>query len=127
MALPQRAPKPEKPKRVKRDNMFRSERHKRWVRTEFACVMCGSLSGRQFAHLRLGTHTGMSMTPHDYLGTCLCAACHHGAQHQKGEATFWAEYERKHGQTVWELIDSLCAASPVAREIREWRKEHENV
>lgn len=126
MALPQRAPKPGKPKREKRDGRFKSQKHRDWVRKEFACVMCGSLQDRQFAHVRIGSHTGMSLTPHDFLGVCLCKKCHLHDQHQHGEVTFWQRYEQRHGQSVWQLIESLCANSPVSKEIREWRKEHEN-
>jgi hypothetical protein len=125
VALPQRAPKPEKPKREKRDGRFKSLRHRDWVRKEFACVMCGSTVGRQFAHVRIGALAGMSRKPDDWRGVVLCADDHQ-YQHDIGEETFWREYAAKHGQSVWQLIDSLCAASPVAHEIRQWRMEHEN-
>ena len=125
MALPQRAPKPEKPKREKRDGRFKSQKHRDFVRTEFACVMSGSLEAREFAHVRMGSSAGMGRKPDDWCGVVLSAA-EHKRQHRIGEPTFWAEYERRHGQTVWQLIESLCAASPVAHEIRQWRMEHEN-
>lgn len=126
MALPQRAPKPEKPKREKRDGRFKSQRHRDWVRKEFACVMCGSTEGREFSHVRMGSAAGMARKPDDWRGVVLCAGCHRADQHTTSEPDFWRRYQEKHGQTVWQLIDSLCAASPVTREIREWRKEHED-
>lgn len=126
MALPQRAPKPEKPKREKRDGRFKSQKHRDWVRKEFGCVMCGSTVGREFAHVRMGSLAGLQRKPDDWRGVVLCATCHRSDQHATSEPDFWARYERRHGQTVWQLIESLCAESPVAREIREWRKEHEN-
>lgn len=125
MALPQRAPKPEKPKREKRDGRWKSQAHRDWVRTNFACVMCGSLVNRQFAHVRMGSLAGMGRKTHDYLGVVLCFDCHICDQHAHSEPEFWARYERKHGQTVWQLIDSLCAASPRAAEIRQFRMEQE--
>lgn len=115
--LPPRAPKKEK-----RDSRWRSPAHRAFVRTQFGCAMCGSMTNRQFAHVRMGSGAGMSQKPDDWRGVVLCADCHNGDQHTKmGEPSFWAEYERVHGQTVWQLIDAFCNASPKAREIRQVR------
>lgn len=72
----------------------------------------------------------MSMKPDDWLTVPLCEGPNqnidsqmgcHNRQHIIGERTFWNEYEAKHGQTVEQLIEELCKASPKRKEIMEAR------
>jgi transcription elongation factor Elf1 len=118
---------PRKPKQARRDSRFRSQKHCTWLRKEFACAMCGSLSGVEVAHVRMGSGAGMGQKPDDWRAVPLCADCHRGDQHTKmGEPKFWEAYAKEHRQTVWQLIDALCAASPVRREIEQHRREQGN-
>lgn len=71
----------------------------------------------EFAHLRMGSGAGMGEKPDDWRGTSLCHDCHH-LQHTLGEPEFWARYQQMHKQTVYDLIDAFCKASPKAAEIR---------
>jgi hypothetical protein len=129
MALPKR-----KPKQQRIDGRWRSQTHRTFVTREFACCMCGSTTNVVFAHYRLGSGAGLSVKPDDWRGVPLCdgpwsnidgeMGCH-DRQHVIGEPAFWTEYEKRHGQTVWDLIDSLCAESPKAAEIRAVRRERE--
>lgn len=84
------------------------------------------------AHVRLGSGAGLGRKPDDWRATPLCDGPHsnidgqlgcHNTQHIIGEETFWAKYFDAHGQTVEDLIDELCAASPKAREIKAARAE----
>lgn len=128
MALPAR-----RPKEQKRDSRWRSQKHRTFVKS-FTCAMCGSTTNIAFAHYRLGSHAGVAGKPDDWRGTPLCdgpfanasggTGCH-DTQHTVGEATFWKGYQQQHGQTVWDLIDALCKASPVAHEIAALRRERE--
>lgn len=65
----------------------------------------------------------MGQKPDDWRAVSLCNDCHNHDQHQHGEPTFWREYHRRTGATVFDLIDAFCKASPVAREIREARQQ----
>jgi hypothetical protein len=38
-----------------------------------------------------------------------------------GEPDFWQFYAITHNQSVWQLIDALCATSPDRREIEAHR------
>lgn len=119
-----------KPSKQKRDSRWRSPAHRAFVRDRFACAYCGSTTNTVFAHYRLGSGAGMGQKPDDWRGTPLCdgptanadgmLGCHN-RQHIIGEETFWADYAEVHGQTVMQLIDSLCAASPKAADIRRVR------
>ena len=66
---------------------FRSEIHRNWVRS-LPCAYCGGY-GCEFAHLRLGTHTAASETPHDYWGWPGDRVHHRNLQHKIGEFSFW--------------------------------------
>lgn len=70
------------------------------------------------AHVRLGSGAGIGQKPDDFRAAPLCKF-HHSAQHAQGEMTFWTTYYAASGQTVDELLDELCRASPKAREIHE--------
>ena len=111
-----------KPKQAKRTSRYRSQKHKIWLRG-FECadteVWCDGET--QVAHVRIGSGAGMGEKPDDWRAVPLCKACHLDRQHVEGERTFWADYAKRHGQTVDQLIDDLCRASPCAREIREHR------
>lgn len=125
--LPKRKPKDEGG-----DKRWRSPAHTGWVTKTFSCAMCGSNTNVVFAHYRYGSHTGMQRKPDDWRGTPLCdgpfsnidgqLGCH-DRQHVTGEPTFWAQYEKEHGQTVHDLIDSLCNASPKKQDIARIRRE----
>ncbi len=112
------------PKKPKRSTRFRSQRHLRHVRSHY-CVMCGAEAPIQAAHVRMESGAGMGEKPDDWRCVPLCAPCHNGDQHTKmGEPAFWAEYAKRHGQTVWQLMYQLIRTSPVRREIEEHRREH---
>ena len=116
MALP-----PKKQKKAKRTSRFKSQRHLTHVRS-FACAMCFGEAGVQAAHVRMESGAGMGEKPDDWRAVPLCGPCHNGDQHTKlGEPEFWRQYATKHQQTVWQLIDDLCADSPVRREIEAHR------
>lgn len=75
--------------------------------------MCGSESGIEVAHVRIGSGAGMGQKPSDWHSVSLCKECH-TRQHTIGERTFWNSYEG----SVDALIDAFCKASPCAAEIR---------
>lgn len=108
--LPRRIPKP-----AKRSSRWRSAAHCNFVRGH-ECSMCGSASGIEVAHVRLGSGAGMGQKPDDHRTVSLCRDCHR-QQHEQGEVTFWQ------GRDVQALIDAFCRASPRAREIKEARNE----
>ena len=62
------------------------------------------------------------MKPDDWRCVPLCGTtiqgegCHQ-RQHRIGERTFWRDYEIKIGQSVEDLIASLCKASPKSADI----------
>ena len=116
--LPQRIPK--LPKRASR---WRSRAHCDFVR-DHACCNCGSLSGIEVAHVRIGSGAGMGQKPDDWFTVSLCKECHM-KQHRVGERTFWVDYAKYHGNTVQQLMDAYCKASPRAREIAEMKRERE--
>lgn len=121
-----------KPKETKRESRWRSPGHTGWIAKEFACCMCGSTTNTVAAHVRLGSHTGLGQKPDDWRTAPLCdgpssaaggmLGCHN-RQHAIGEATFWGQYERENGQSVEQLLESLCKASPKAREITAAKRE----
>lgn len=113
MTLPPRIAK--KPKRSTR---WRSQAHCNFVRSH-ACCNCGATAPIEVAHVRLGSHAGMGQKPHDWRTVSLCKECHQ-RQHT-GEMTFWTQYCAASGQTVDDLIEAFCKASPKSREIREAR------
>lgn len=76
----------------------------------------------------MGSGAGMSQKPDDFRAVPLCGhdsdfIGHHAQQHNIGEQSFWRAYEKEAGQTVEQLIDSLCAASPRAAQIRDAKRE----
>lgn len=94
--------------------------------------MCGSATSVVAAHVRIGSDAGMGRKPSDWFTVPLCdgpkANIHeqlgcHNVQHATGEQSFWTGYERKHGQTVDQLLAELAAASPKAREIAAVKQE----
>lgn len=125
--LPNRRPKPEKPQREKREKRWRSPAHTKWLTTEFNCCNCGSSTNVIAAHYRFGSNAGIGQKPDDWRTTPLCdgpfanifgaLGCHQ-VQHQIGEPRFWEKYQREKCQTVDQLIDDLCRASPKAAEIK---------
>lgn len=122
MNLPRRIPKA--PKRATR---WRSPAHTTWIRG-FACCVCGSMTNIVAAHVRFGSHTGMSQKPDDWRTVPLCdgpfsnvdgqMGCH-DRQHVIGEATFW----KANNPEVETLLIELATASPKAREIRLAKQE----
>ena len=98
---------------------------------EFSCAMCGSTTNICAAHVRKGRVCGMGIKPDDFETVPLCwgpnsnihgqLGCH-DRQHAVGEDTFWQEYKDQHGQTVDQLIASLCKASPKAADIAKVKK-----
>jgi len=121
MALPQRKQKDDAP-----EKRWRGPAHTGWMTKTFACAMCGSVTNVVAAHVRKGSGAGMGQKPDDFRTVPLCdgpfANVHgeigcHTRQHNVGEDTFWQEYRDQHGQTVDELMASLCKASPKAADI----------
>lgn len=106
---------PRKPKKEKRSERWRSQRHRTYVRS-FACSVCKDTAEIEVAHFRIGSGAGMGQKPDDHRCVSLCAACHR-RQHEVGERTFWQQA----GQDVEVLIDAFCRTSPVAAEIRQVR------
>ena len=93
--------------------------------------MCGSSANVCAAHVRNGGGGGMGLKPDDFRTVPLCwgpnANIHrqlgcHDRQHIVGEETFWQEYREQHGQTVEQLIASLCNASPKKADIQRIKK-----
>jgi len=108
------------PKRAKRTERFRSQRHLRHVRGH-ACVNCDAETPIEAAHVRLGSGAGMGQKPDDFLAVPLCGGyggCH-GLQHTYGEETFW----RQAGKDPLAIIEELIRTSPVRREIEEHRRD----
>lgn len=66
----------------------------------------------------------MGQKPDDWFTVSLCKECHF-RQHYQGERTFWVDYAKYHGNTVQQLMDAYCKASPRAREIAEMKRERE--
>ena len=115
MALP-----PRQAKKPKRDTRWRSQAHLSFVRS-FQCAMPGCKEMPiEAAHVRLGSGAGMGQKPDDWRTVPLSKNCH-AKQHVQGEDTFWRAYEVVSGQSVDDLIDALCRASPKAAEIRQVR------
>ncbi len=71
--------------------------------------------------MRIGSGAGMGQKPDDWRAVPLCGFHHRHDQHNNGERTFWETYAKASGQTVEQLIDAICKASPKAREIRDIR------
>jgi hypothetical protein len=74
----------------------------------------------------------MSQKPDDFLCVPLCAGPNanvdqhlgcHDRQHYIGEPEFWCQYEDVRGQTVDQLLDELCKASPKRAEIERIKRE----
>ncbi len=107
------------PKQPKRESRWRSPAHTTFVRG-FACAKCGSTVNIEAAHVRMGSGAGMGQKPDDFRTVPLCGGAEgcHAAQHFTGEPNFWAAYAAEHGQTVRDLIDEICSASPKAAEIK---------
>jgi hypothetical protein len=123
MALPNRLPK-----KAKRDTRWRSQAHLGFVRS-FHCAIPGCQGMPiEAAHVRLGSGAGMGQKPDDFRAVPLCGGIggHHSRQHAQGEETFWRAYQAASGQSVEQLLDELCAASPKAREIRQIKQDREN-
>lgn len=121
--LPQRLPK-----KAKRDGRWRSPAHLSFVRS-FHCAIPGCQGMPiEAAHVRIGSGAGIGCKPDDFRAVPLCGGLggHHSAQHKQGEGTFWGTYMRVSGQTVEQLIDELCKASPKAAEIKRIKMEREN-
>lgn len=111
---------PRQAKKEKRDPRWRSQAHLRFVRS-FHCAIPGCQGMPiEAAHVRILGGGGMGFKPADHDAAPLCRD-HHAQQHTIGERTFWDNYAKASGQTVEQLIDDLCKASPKKREIREAR------
>jgi hypothetical protein len=82
-------------------------RHRRFVRSHACCVPNCPGGPIEFAHIRLGAHSGMSQRPHDWHGISLCAA-HHRDAHQHGEETF----AKAHKLDLQKLAAEFARLSP---------------
>jgi hypothetical protein len=102
--------------------MFRSRVHGDWIAT-LPCVLCGRF-GCQRCHLRLGTHTAMGETPHDYWLWPGDVACHKNLQHIIGEKSFW--YDRLGiADPNRHILLSFSLLSPCPRTVAAGREELE--
>lgn len=106
---------------------WRSPAHCKWIRG-FECCVCGSQSNIAAAHVRLGSHTGISQKPDDFRTVPLCDGPHanidgqlgcHNRQHIVGEKTFWTG-EKKDPEA---LIAEFIKASPKKAEILAVQKD----
>lgn len=123
MSLPKRKPKADKP-----DARWRSPAHRRWITTEFCCAVCGRDAPIEAAHVSMGAISGTGLKSDDWNCVPLCGTSYghegcHQRQHSVGEKTFWLEYALKERQTVFDLIASLCKASPKSAEITRIKRE----
>lgn len=80
--------------------------HRAWVRSHHCCA-CGSASGLECAHVRIGTDGGMGIKPSDKWTISLCRDCH-AEQHRIGEPIF----EQRHGINMKALAEAFYKASP---------------
>lgn len=126
MTLPKR-----KEKEVSPDRRWRSDAHRRFVRTDFCCANCGTDVCIEAAHVSMGGIGGMGLKTDDWRCVPLCGpgaagkGCH-GLQHRIGEPEFWRRYAEFYGQTVEDLIASLCKASPKRAEIERMQRGRAN-
>jgi hypothetical protein len=123
--LPRRKHKEPKP-----ESRWRSQKHREWLTKTFHCAMCGKYAPIEAAHVSLGGLSGTGLKTDDFRCVPLCGTTIEGLGcHDKehtGSETFWADYRAKHGQTVEDLIDDLCTASPVKADIRRVKAERAN-
>lgn len=109
MTLPARISR----KSDKAEKPRRSPAHRAWVRGH-ACSACGSQSGIECAHVRIGTDGGVGIKPSDRWCISLCKNCH-AQQHMIGETSFSA---------VWKinmkaLAEEFYRASPHRHKLEE--------
>ena len=126
MALPQRKQKDDAP-----EKRWRSDAHRRFVTGQFRCAACGANEPIQAAHVSMGSEPGMGLKTDDWrvvplCGTTIAGEGCHQRQHRVGEQTFWRDYEAKIGQSVEDLISSLCKSSPKSREIEQAKRVRSN-
>lgn len=115
MPLPARLPRKEK-----RSSRWRSPAHLSFVRKHHCSIPgCQGLP-IEAAHVRMGSGAGIGEKPHDWRAVSLCRD-HHQQQHTIGEPAFWSNFRAASSETVDDLIEAFCNASPKAREIREAR------
>lgn len=106
---------------------WRSKKHREWLTKVFRCAMCDKEAPIEAAHVSMGGISGTGLKTDDWRCVPLCGTtiegigCH-GKEHQ-GAQSFWSAYKLKHGQTVEQLIDDLCASSPAKADIRRIRQE----
>lgn len=111
---------PKRQKEAKPEGRWKSSTHLAFVRS-FCCAVPGCQGVPvEAAHVRNGSDAGMGRKPSDYYAAPLCKG-HHAQQHNTGERSFWAAYEKAAGQSVEQLIEALCKDSPRAMEIRKVR------
>lgn len=109
------------PKSPKRSTRWRSQAHCDFVRSH-ECVVPGcNQRPIEVAHIRLGSHAGMSQKPHDYSTVSMCRD-HHAESHRIGERTFQDRYKLD----LHELADEFSSASPRAAQIKAAKREREN-
>lgn len=70
-------------------------------------------------------HAGMGRKPSDYFTVSMCGGLqgHHSEQHRIGEDSF----ARKYGLDLHALAAEFAAASPKAAEIRQAKRDRDNV
>lgn len=93
LRLPKRREKPRS--NIQRAPQREWPRHRKFVRSlECVCAAPGRKCAARIecCHLRLGTHTPMSVRPHDWFTFPACAE-HHAQAHRVGEETFQRAYK----------------------------------
>ncbi len=89
------------------DGPIRSPGHLQFVRGFVCSAQDTECAGKiEAAHVRLGSHAGLSQKPGDHKVVPLCAA-HHSEQHEQVEATFW----KSRGKDPHRIADQLWQAS----------------
>lgn len=110
------------PRKEKRSARWRSQAHLSFVRKHHCSVPGCTAVPIEAAHVRINSGAGMGEKPSDWRAVSLCRD-HHNEQHRIGEPRFWSTYKAASGETVEDLIDAFCKASPRAAEIRQIREE----
>lgn len=118
--LPARRPKQPKPRKEPKVRRVCLP-HQKWIRTEWACVACGTLGDElnpiQAAHLRLETGGGMGLKPSDRWLLPLCFRCHQTDQHQHGELSFYKKLGVSDPKAVCEGLSRQSPYWPILREM----------
>jgi hypothetical protein len=96
------------------------EAYRKYCR-ELPCFVTNR-EGVDFAHIRLGSHTGISQKPNDYDAHPLNPS-EHRLQHQIGEATYWRDILSTKTHVLMECVRAAGRIRYLAWLVREGRKD----